>query len=189
MKALFILGSPRKNGNSEILLKSVMEGFEQAGGTVETFRLADKKISPCVACGGCEKTGKCVILDDMQELYQLIDRADRIVIASPIYFYGVTAQTKAFIDRTQALWSRKYLLKKRLKSDMDRKGYFVSVSATKGERIFAGAVLTVQYAFDAMDVGYGGDLLVRGVDSKGSMSEKQDELARARDFGRRIMTD
>ena len=186
MQILAFNGSPRKNGNTEILLSSLLDGARGAGADVELIRLADYTIHPCVACGGCEKTGRCVLEDDMQVLYEKVDSADRLVIASPIYFYSVTAQTKAFIDRCQAMWSRRYLLGERRGGNVPRKGYFVSVCATKGERIFDGAILTVRYALDAMDFDYGGALLVRGADRKGEVADRPEELARARDFGRRI---
>jgi multimeric flavodoxin WrbA len=189
MNTLFVLGSPRKGGNTEILVNHVRDGVEEAGGTAELVRLAGLKIEPCTACGGCEKTGRCVILDDMHLLYDKIDRADRLVIASPIYFYGVTAQTKAFIDRSQAMWSRKYLLGKQLSRQIPRIGYFISVGATRGERMFEGAILTVKYGLDAMDFAYGGELLVRQADHKGAVNEMPAELDRARRFGRKIVED
>lgn len=186
MKIAAFLGSPRKNGNTEILLGNVLDGARSNGAAIEMIRLTDYAVHPCVACGGCEQTGRCVLEDDMQVLYEKIDGADRLVIASPIYFYSVTAQTKAFLDRCQAMWSRKYLLGERRRGTVPRKGYFVSVCATKGERIFDGAILTVKYALDAMDFDYDGDLLVRGVDRKGEIAERPEDLERARDFGRRI---
>ncbi|MHB8809405.1 MAG: flavodoxin family protein [Desulfobulbaceae bacterium] len=186
MKGLVILGSPRKGGNTDILAEEVVAGMKDGGAEVEIIRLADYKITPCLACGGCEKTGSCVIQDDMQELYPRIDSVDRLVLVSPIYFYGVTAQLKAFIDRCQAQWSRKYLLQQRRLGSVPRIGYFVSAAATKGEKIFAGASLTVQYALDAMDFNYGGALLVKGVDQKGAVRAKPEELKRARHFGRKI---
>lgn len=187
MKALVILGSPRKGGNTEILAQQVVAGMQDGGTEVEIIRLADYKISPCLACGGCEKTGCCVIDDDMQELYPKIDSADRLLLVSPIYFYGVTAQLKAFLDRCQALWSRKYLLRQRQQGKVARIGFLVSAAATKGEKIFDGAVLTAQYALDAMDFKYGGALLVKGVDRKGAISGEPGELERARQFGREIV--
>lgn len=187
MNVLMVLGSPRKNSNSAILAQSVMQGIADGGGTCEAVRLAKLDVHPCLGCGGCEKEGRCVINDDMQSLYEKIVAADRIVIVSPIYFYGVTAQAKAFIDRCQALWSRKYLLKQRIRGAAPRIGYLVSVSATRGERIFEGAILTVRYGLDAMDCSYGGELLVRGVDKKGEMAGRCEELARAREFGRLVV--
>lgn len=183
MKALLLLGSPRKKGNTELLLNKITQGIEQANGKWELIRLPGLDIHPCIGCGTCEKKGICVFKDDMQNLYEKISRADRIIIGSPIYFYNVTAQTKLFIDRCQALWSRKYVLKQPIGSNPDRRGYLVSVSATRGERIFEGAKLTAQYVFDAMDCTYAGNLLVRGMDKKGVISDSPDELQRAIDFG------
>ena len=186
MKALVILGSPRKGGNTECLAGQVVAGMQDGGADVELVRLSDYKISPCIACGGCEKTGCCVIQDDMQKLYPMIDGADRVVLVSPIYFYGVTAQLKAFVDRCQAMWSRRYLLRQRQQGKLPRIGYLVSVAATKGEKIFDGATLTAQYALDAMDFQYGGALLVKGVDRKGAVLQMAGEMERARQFGRKI---
>ena len=187
MKTLFILGSPRKNGNSELLVEQIESGVIEAGSSSERIRLEGMDIHPCLGCGGCEKTGRCVIQDDMQGLYDKIDEADRLLIVSPVYFYGVTAQTKAFIDRCQALWSRKYILKVHHKTTTPKKGYLVSVSATKGDRIFDGAALTVQYGLDAMDYEYDGEFLVRGVDERGAIQKFKDKLEQARQFGQSIV--
>jgi len=189
MKVLVIIGSPRKKGNTDLLVEQMLKGVKEAGGTAETVRLEGLGIHPCIGCGGCEKEGKCVIQDDMQEMYGKIDAADRIIIASPIYFYSVTAQTKAFIDRCQALWSRKYIVKKRTKHEVEKIGYLVCVAATKGEKVFESAILTVRYAFDAMDFKYGGEFVVRGVDHKGAIMEKQEVLEQAREFGRKVVKD
>ena len=189
MNVLLFNGSPRKRGNTETLLNAVAEGVRQAGGSVEIIRLCDLEIKPCISCGGCDKTGKCVQKDDMIALYDKIDAVRRMVIGSPIYFYGVTAQTKAFIDRTQALWCRKYLLKEKggWPAGADRKGFFVSVAATKGSKIFEGAVLTAKYTYDAVDMDYGGELLVKGVDKRGEMSQALDDLQKAEAFGRSLL--
>ena len=187
MNVIIFSGSPRKNGNTETLIKSLISGIEQAGGNYQLIRLAEQKIHPCIACGGCEKEGNCVLQDDMQLLYPQITEADRIVIASPIYFYGVTGQTKAFIDRCQALWSRKYILNRRLKGEIPKIGYYLGVSATKGERIFEGAILSVKYALDAMDFEYGGEFVLRGLDKKGAVNDLQEELDRAMEFGASIV--
>ncbi|MBU0967523.1 MAG: flavodoxin family protein [Proteobacteria bacterium] len=190
MKVLVFNGSPRRGGNTQVLLSAVAKGVESAGGEIEIIRLADLNISPCQSCGGCDKTGICVVKDDMGLLYEKIDQVKRIILASPIYFYGVTAQAKAFVDRSQALWSRKYILKKKgeWRDDADRLGFFVSVAATKGEKVFDGAVLTAKYFYDAIGFGYGGALLVKGVDKRGEMAKAVDRMAQAEEFGRRIVT-
>ncbi len=185
MDVLAFLGSPRKKGNSEMLTHALLEGVRQAGGSAEIIRLCDLKISPCISCGGCDKTGKCVVQDDMTPLYEKIISIDKIIVASPIFFYGVTAQTKAFIDRTQALWNRKRLMQEsgEWTDNPERRGFFISVAATRGIKIFEGAILTMRYAYDAMGMEYGGDFLVTGPDKRGDMEKYEQKLAEAREAG------
>jgi len=189
MDVLVFLGSPRKKGNSEILTLALLEGVRQVEGSPEIIRLCDLKISPCISCGGCDKTGRCVVEDDMTPLYDKIIATDKIIVSSPIFFYGVTAQTKAFIDRTQALWNRKRLLQKKGEwvDNPERRGFFISVAATKGARIFEGAVLTMKYGYDAMGMVYGGDFLVTGPDKRGDMSRYEQKLAEARMAGKNFI--
>jgi len=184
MKLLVVLGSPRKGGNGEVLVEKIAESVEKSGGAVEYVRLNTLKLRPCQGCGGCDKTGVCVIKDDMGPIYEAADAADRIVLVSPVYFYGLSAQSKIFGDRMQALWARKYLLKDRFREGEGRKGYLLSTAATKGEKIFDCSVLTARYIFDAMDFEYGGEFLVKGVDEKKAVLETPDEMDRAVQFGR-----
>jgi len=187
MKLLVVLGSPRKGGNSETLAQKIAEPLMEAGWSAEYVRLNSLNLRPCQGCGGCEKSGNCVIKDDMTELYRAVDEADRIILASPIYFYGLSAQCKIFGDRFQARWSRKYLLKERYRQDEGRKGYLLSTAATKGPKIFDASILTTKYIFDAMDIDYGGEFVVRGLDSKKAVLEVPGELERAVQFGKDIL--
>jgi multimeric flavodoxin WrbA len=189
MKVLAFNGSPRKRGNTEALLAAVLRGVEQAGGRTESIRLCELSIQPCIGCGGCDTTGKCVVDDDMTGLYEKIRAAKRVILASPIYFYNITAQAKAFVDRTQALWSWKRLMaeKGEWREETERKGFFVSVAATRGARVFEGAILTMKYAFDAMGMAYGGDFLVKGIDRRGEMAEAVEKLKEAEAFGRKCL--
>jgi multimeric flavodoxin WrbA len=187
MKMLVVLGSPRKRGNGETLARKVVEAFEQGGGTVEFIRLNDLNLRPCQGCGGCDKTGNCVIKDDMTAIFQAVDDADRILLVSPVYFYGLSAQCKIFGDRFQSRWARKYLVKERFREGQGRKGYLLSTAATRGPKIFDCSVLTTRYIYDAMDVEYGGELLVQGVDKRKAVLEVPDEMARAEQFGRDIV--
>jgi len=186
MNVLVFLGSPRKKGNSEVLTEAVLKGVRQVGGDPEIIRLCDLNISPCLNCGGCDKTGKCVVDDDMTPLYDKIISTDLIILASPIFFYGITAQAKAFIDRTQALWNRKRLLmeKSKWQENPDRRGFFISVAATSGTKIFEGAVLTMKYGYDAMGTAYAEELLVTGADRKGDMAKFEKKLQEAEEAGR-----
>ena len=104
-KIMIVIGSPRKKGNSSILAKQVAAGAKAGGAGVDTFYLQDMKIRPCAACDACRKktAGRCVLNDDMQKLYPKLRDADAIVLASPIYWFTVSAQTKLFMDRWYAL--------------------------------------------------------------------------------------
>ncbi len=104
-KVLIISSSPRKNGNSQALCVQFAEGAKESGNQVHLIRLAEKKIGFCYACDGCMRNGgTCVQKDDMAEILNLFQEADVLVLATPIYFYGITAQMKAFIDRTYPIW-------------------------------------------------------------------------------------
>lgn len=100
---LILKGSPRKQGNSSLLAEQVAAGAREAGAAVEVFDLHDMAIRPCDACDFCQGTGVCVLDDDMQRLYPRLRQADAIVLASPIYWFTLSAQMKACIDRWYAL--------------------------------------------------------------------------------------
>lgn len=102
---LVFKGSPRQNGNSSILADKAAEGARLAGASVEDFSLHNMDIRPCDACDTCQETGVCILMDDMQPLYEKLRKADGILIASPIYWFTINAQTKLFIDRWYALES------------------------------------------------------------------------------------
>ncbi len=107
MKIIAFSGSPRKNGNTELLLKEAVKGIESEGLEVRTFDLNIMNIRPCQGCGGCIKTGECIYKDDMLRVSDAIRSADRIILASPVYFYSVSAQAKVMIDRCQSFWNEK----------------------------------------------------------------------------------
>jgi len=104
-QVLVILGSPRKKGNSSMLAARISRGAKSAGGEVETVFLHALKISPCRGCDTCKKQDSkgCAIKDDMQEIYPKLLAADAWVIASPVYWFTMSAQTKIFMDRCYAL--------------------------------------------------------------------------------------
>jgi len=104
-RVLIVNGSPRKRGNSVLLAAQVAAGATAAGAEVETIILQDLDIQPCTACEACKGTdeGDCIIQDDMQSLYPKVRAADVIVIATPVYWFTMSAQAKLFIDRWYAL--------------------------------------------------------------------------------------
>jgi len=99
MKIIGLVGSPRKNGNTDVLLQKALEGAKAQGSDTETFYLNDLAIRGCQACLGCKKTGKCVVKDDLAGVFEAIDAADGIILGSPVYFGRFTAQTALFMDR------------------------------------------------------------------------------------------
>lgn len=103
-KVLILSGSPRKSGNSDTLCDEFMKGVIEAGNKVEKIFVAEKNVGYCKACYACKNTGICAIKDDMAEVLQKMLEADVIVLASPVYFYSISAQLKAVIDRTVARW-------------------------------------------------------------------------------------
>jgi multimeric flavodoxin WrbA len=189
MKVLGLFGSPRRGGNTEILLEEALKGAEREGAEIERLYLSDLDVTPCTECHGCDETGDCVILDEMQKIYPKLLESDVIILASPIFFYGVTAWAKTLIDRSQALWAKKYLVNDPSmgKRGKRRKGFFISVGATKGQKVFEGAILTVKYFFDALNAEYTGELLYRGVDGKGEILNHPKALEQAREAGRRLV--
>jgi multimeric flavodoxin WrbA len=104
-QVLVILGSPRRKGNSATLADRISRGAKSTGAEVETLFLQDMKISPCRGCNSCQKPDSkgCANKDDMQKIYPKLIRADAWVIASPVYWFTMSAQTKTFMDRCYAL--------------------------------------------------------------------------------------
>lgn len=105
-KVLILSGSPRKDGNSDILCNEFMKGAQEAGNQVEKIRISTKKVTPCSACYYCKNHhGECIHHDDMKEILEKMIAADVLVLASPVYFYSIDAQMKTVIDRTLARWT------------------------------------------------------------------------------------
>ena len=104
-RVLILSGSPRKGGNSDILCDEFLRGAQDAGRKAEKIRVAEKKVAPCSGCYYCSTHGgACVHKDDMADILQKMIDADVIVLSSPVYFYSISAQLKAVIDRTVARW-------------------------------------------------------------------------------------
>ena len=187
MMVLGIAGSPRRGGNTDILLAEVLRGAASRGATVKTIVLSDLHIDPCLHCDACLKAGQCRIDDDMQQVYRDLREADRIVLAAPIHFLGVPAQTKAMIDRFQAFWALKYVLKlPPLGDKRERKGLFVSVGGRSEPNVFEPAIAMVKLVFRTLDVAYAGELLFPGIDEKGVVSKNADALEQAYLAGQRL---
>ena len=188
VKVVGVYGSPRKGGNSDLLLDSALRGAQATEAEVGKVYVRNLNISGCLECGGCEKTGTCVVEDDMQDIYVLLDEADAIILSSPIFFYGFTSQLKALVDRAQALWCRKKirLADKDERSRSRGRGYLIAVGATRGKNLFMGVELIARYFFDALDKEYGGGLFFQGIESKGAVRAHPTMLQKAYVLGEKL---
>ncbi len=185
---LAIYGSPRRRGNTSTLLDRVVQGALDAGAKVDKVVLRDLKMSPCLEIYGCKKTGRCVIKDDFDNVYDQLLACDGLMLASPIFFYTVSATTKILMDRCQSLWVKKHWIDKVPHGEWKpkRKGLFISVGATKGKRLFEGTVLTVRYFFEVLDAELWRTLLYRGLDFEGDVLKHPEYLREAYETGREL---
>ena len=149
-----IYGSPRRKGNTASLMKKAVQGARDGGASVEEFVLRDLKISPCLEIYACRTQGECAIKDDFQMLRDKILSARGLMIASPIFFYSVSAHTKIMMDRFQSRWVKKYWIDEVPYNEKKfrRKGLFISLGATQGKKLFDGASLSMKYFFDTLDM-------------------------------------
>ena len=165
------MGSPRKGGNSDLLLDEFLRGLRAGGGEVEKLSISDLNISPCRECLACYETGECAIKDEMETLAPRLLAADRLVLAAPIFFYGLPAQFKALIDRGQVFWAGKHLLGL-FPPLLDRSAFVILVGATGGQKLFEGALLTLTYFLETLGVKLRGKLLLRKVGEPEELPDK-----------------
>ncbi len=189
MKTIAFNGSPRKNGNTEILLKETVRGIEDSGSTVDVFHLNIMKIKACQDCGSCNETGTCVFEDDMERVYEAIRTADRIILASPIFFFALSAQAKLMIDRCQSLWCEKYLMKKLIEEGQHgRKGLLLLVGGMKKDIGVKCSEACAKAFFRTVSVPEHHMLYYLGVDAKGDIHKHPSALHDAYEAGRKLVS-
>jgi multimeric flavodoxin WrbA len=178
MLVIGLQGSPRKKGNTSFLLSTFMQTAESLGAQTRIIEVTQKNITPCKEYVVCEKKGFCPIDDDIKtEIYPLIRQAEVVVLASPIFFFNMTAQLKAVVDRCQLFWARKYKLKLTDPAKKTKSGFLLSVGASKGKSLFEGLQLTAQYFFDAIDARFEGSLTYRNIEGPKDMAKHPTVLA------------
>jgi multimeric flavodoxin WrbA len=184
-----IYGSPRRKGNTATLLKEAVQGARDSGAVVEEIVLRDLKMSPCLEIYGCKEAGECAIKDDFQTVRDKILAAPGLMLASPVFFYTVSAHTKIFMDRFQSLWVKKYWVDKTPKDQkmIERKGLFIAVGATKGRKLFDGSLLTIRYFFDVLDTELWKALLYRRLDFAEDILKHPDYLKEAYKAGKEFV--
>jgi multimeric flavodoxin WrbA len=189
MKIIAFNGSPRPGGNIEVLLEEALKPLREANHEVRVFKLNSMDFKPCQDCGGCTKTGICIHDDAMTEMYAAIREADRIILASPIFFYSLSAQAKTMVDRCQAFWCEKYLLKKIIPAGPHgRKGLLLLVGGMKKIECRDTAEATAKGFFRTVSVPEHETLFFGGIDAKGDIQKHPTALKEAYEAGKRLGT-
>ena len=176
---LGILGSPRPHGNTALLLEAFLKGAKDAGAETTSLNAASMVIAGCTACNRCQDTGVCVIGDDMAQIYDSIRNADVLVLATPLYFSGMSSQMKAVIDRCQCLWQEA----RRGKAVDLKHGYLLAVGAMENAN-FKNVLSEVRSFYIGIGIEYRDAIFVPGVESDGDIISHQAELERAYQMGR-----
>jgi len=176
MLAIGLQGSPQKNGSTALLLRTFMQQLAEKGFETHSVPVAAKNIKPCRGCGYCEKKGRCAIADDdmSAEIFPLLRRATVVVSATPIFFYGYTAQLKALIDRCQTFWSRKYRFGLADPLKHRRRGFLLALGGSAGKQLFDGVSLVTTYFFDAVDAAFSGRLTYRNIETPADLKAMPD---------------
>ena len=173
-KIVVLVGSMRKGGNTDLLAQAFTEGASK-NNDVEIVSVADYKVNPCIGCNSCftRKENSCFQNDDMSVIYEKLSTADIVVIASPVYFYGISAQLKAIIDRLHTPMRNKFKIKKLA---------LLLVGAASLPNLFDSIKLQYQLVLDYFHLEDVGMVLVRGVKEKGDI-EGNDALNEAYELG------
>jgi multimeric flavodoxin WrbA len=187
LKIVAFCGSPRPGGNTEILMSEALRPLAEAGHDITVYPLNTLNIRPCQDCGGCDRTGACILDDDMTGIVAAIRAADRIILASPIFFYGLSAQAKAMVDRCQPFWCEKYLLKRPIPAGpRGRKGLLLLVGGMKKEDASHCAEATAKAFFRTVSVPEHETLSCGGVDGRGDIKKHPSALRDAHEAGVRL---
>ena len=195
LRVLAFAGSPRRHGNSEMLLDWVLGGMiADLDVVIEKVALDEADINPCRGCNACEKLNKCVQRDGLDIYHDKIIAADIILLSSPIYCMGIASQAKALIDRAQVFRSRKYVLKLPIvppERKGKRLGVFLATAGQKWDYVFDAAVPSVKCFYHVIDIrdadiSY---LMINGVDEKGAIAQHPTARADADNLGKSLITE
>jgi multimeric flavodoxin WrbA len=181
MKILGLVGSPRKNGNTQVLVSTILDAAGSAGAATEILLLGDMRIRECDGCHACWSGKPCTKNDDMNAVYPRIAESDVIVFGTPVYWYGPTALMKALIDRLvyfNCPENRRMIAGRR-----------AAVAIPLEEDDARGAALLVTFfekCFGYLELDLAGSIVVPGVTKRGEVREKPDCLTQARELGRKL---
>ena len=190
MKACGIVGSPKKNGNVDLLVSEVLRGTESQGVTTHKIYLNGLKIKPCQSCGVNPSPKYCIYDDDMKTIYDALEKCDAIILGSPVYFDTVSAQVKLVIDRCSCLMP--YVkrsdgtsgFEKRMKKR--KKGIFIAAAGADQE--FDTIQTTIKGLFNWANIDLVEALLYHHVDDAlGGVRDEKNELSKAFEIGVRLI--
>lgn len=187
IRVVGICGSPRVDGNTNLLLTKALEAAGDQGAMVTRFDLNRLDFIPCQECGGCDETGRCIYHDDMEGIYDAIALANGVILATPIFFSTVTAQTKMMIDRFQSWWAAKYLLKDSRAESEVRFGSFICVGGIDTEKYCENALSVAKVWFVNIDVQFYQSLMYHGYDDAGAILRNTDSLKDANNLGEELV--
>lgn len=188
-KLLAITGSPRPHGHTSALVAALLSGAGEAGAQLEHIDACKLQVAGCSGCNACARTGECILKDDMQMVFEQMGQADVIVLASPLYFMGISGQLKLLVDRCQTGWNRRYELHvDPLLPAKQRQGFFLCTGGAPNKRgtNFEPAIQTATYFFDALGAKYRGEIIAANTD-RVPVHGQAELLARARAIGLQLV--
>ena len=186
VRVLSIAGSPRRHGSSERLLDRCVSGIESAGGAADRIYVAGEAIKPCQGCHACSLTGECVLHDAMTRMYERIDAADAFDISSPVYWATVPAVLKAFYDRCQPYWARRFVLNEPAPSR--RRPGLLLIAGGGGDPFGSECVVTTTRSlFRVLGVDLTDTLEVSGLTSQSDIGRHPEALDKAERMGSELV--
>lgn len=188
ISVLALATSPRVGGNTDRLMDAFLEGFSEEATVVNKIYPDKLDLHPCAHCGGCLTTGVCVQKDDMGVIYRELSNAGVLVLASPVYFMGVTAQAKTVIDRCQSLWVAKYRLGRPIYPEY-RPGVFISAAGQASEKMFECPLRVVGSFFRTVQFKLASTVLEAGLDEEGGSEISPRVLAGSKRKGRLLRSE
>lgn len=182
MKVLAVVATPRKQGNSRILVERFLSYAPEIS-SVFLFDAYKEAVSPCRGCNACFNGGKCVVKDSMQRWYPLIEEVDALVVSHPVYFYGPPAPLKAFIDRCQPFWFRRFVKGENLKT---KDAVLINVAASMADNLFVPSYYIAKVWLNSIGAKLVSHLAFGGLEREGEVLSLKEILRRvdegAREF-------
>lgn len=188
-KVLGLMGSPRAGQHTDTMLQTLLHGATAAGAVTERLSVANLSIKPCQSCYACAKLGHCVVKDQMQHVYKKLAEADVIVLASPLYFFGLSAQLKALVDRCQVCWSRQNELQLPPLDPVKRRiGFFLASGGApnRGGTNFDPAIAIAKVFFIALGAEYAGEMVIANTDTI-ALADRPEDLDKLHALGQSLV--